>query len=184
MSPKGIFLLGPNEWDDGYEPPAPVWLRDYLGTIPKVATPKHLRQALSHRISVESAGAWQGVVMSPENQRKGEDDAAFFERLEAEGDVQAYFILVPAQAKILGTIFEGGMLRRDFKWGANPRIVLFVEKGTVAFDEDGNATLTLKGKRTTYLKSLIKVAQHLEEWSTLEEAFDGMAKRARAEWEP
>lgn len=178
MTPTGVFLLGPNEWDDDYKPETPIWLREYLDDLPPSATPKDIRKALAKQIADDSGGKWNGVVMTPESQRKNEDDALFFERLER--DVQAYFILVPLRAKILGTVFEGGMLRRDFKWGGHPRISIFIEKGFVRTDEDGVVTIEAKGKRTTYIKTLLKVADHVEEWETLEEAFDQMRRRARA----
>lgn len=59
------------------------------------------------------------TVMQPADQLPGEDEADFFARLEAEYAVDAYFVIIPLNAKVLGTICEGGMLVRDFKWGAN-----------------------------------------------------------------
>lgn len=174
--------MGPNQWDDGYEPATPVWLRDWLDPFPQSASPKQFREVLAAGIRQESDGAWEGVVMSPEDQRKGEDDADYFARLEKEHNVEAYFFFVPNQAKILGTVFEGGMLRRDVQWGKNPRIAVFVEKGFLTLGEDGDATLNVKGKRTTYLKSLLRVSNHIEEWDTVEDAFEQMMRRARTNW--
>jgi hypothetical protein len=48
--------------------------------------------------------------MDPSGQRPAEDSADFFRRPEVENFEDAYFTVLPARAKVLGTIFEGGML--------------------------------------------------------------------------
>lgn len=184
MPSKGIMLLGPNEWDDDYHPASPLWLRDYLNPLPPVATPKQIRQAMAVRIGRDSAGHWQGIVMDPTGQGNDEDDADFFHRLEKENNVQAYYFFVPNSGKFVGTAFEAGMLRRDFHYGENPRISLFLEAGFLTWNDDGTAEPALKGKRTRYITSVVNVAQHVEEWRSLEESFDRIVRRARTNWAP
>lgn len=103
-----IFLLGPDHWDDGVAVAWPAWA---LGARREPFTPNHLRQLLAERIAAASEGTVAGLVMDPVDQRPGEDDADFFQRLEQ--GVKAYMVILPARAKVLGTIFEGGLLVRD-----------------------------------------------------------------------
>lgn len=184
MTSKGLMLLGPNEWDDDYQPRSPPWLRAYLNPLPAVATPMQIRQAMGVRIERESGGAWRGIVMDSRNQKTGEDDADFFRRLETQGNVMAYYFFVPNRSKIMGTAFEAGMLRRDFHYGQHPRIALFAEAGFMAFRDDGTVELAIKGKRTRYFASLIHIAEHVEDWRTLEEGFENVGRRARSHWGP
>lgn len=166
-------MLGPDRWDDDVQVPAPIWAQDALDHHPDPFTPKHLREAAAAVIQDEDP-ARQGVVMDPGDQREGESDGDFFHRLEDEHDVDAYFIIVPMQTKVLGTIFEGGMLERDFHYGQNPTVLLFLEQGFARREDGGTYTFTAKGKRTRYLESLAERAHHVHFWETFEELIDAV----------
>lgn len=153
--------------------PAPIWARDALDPNPDPFTPKHLREAIASIIEEEDP-ARQGVVMDPGGQREGEADGEYFHRLEEEHDVDAYFVLVPRRTKVLGTIFEGGMLERDFHYGKNPTVLLFLERGFARHEGSGTYTFTAKGKRTRYLESLAERAHHVHLWETLEDLVDAV----------
>jgi hypothetical protein len=111
-------------------------------------------------------------MMRRQDQAAAEDDADFFGRLEVSEAVDAYFIILPRQAKVLGTVFEGGMLRRDFHYGVRPRIVLFLEAGTAEFDARSRWVFQVPGKRTRYLESLAARAEHVVVWADLDELMD------------
>lgn len=118
--------------------------------------------------------------MTPDRAKAGEGVADLFRRIEVEEKVDAYFVLVPLRTKVLGTVFEGGMLQRDFHYGRSPRIVLFLERGFAK--EDGGAyTFTVKGKRTRYLESLAEGAEHVLFWDSYEELLDAVATWADVE---
>ena len=173
--PPWIFLLGPDHWDDGHAIETPLWARD---VEPGRFTPKALRLQAAACIARATQGEIQAVVMDPKAQLPDEDDAAFFHRLEVERQTETYFIIVPTRAKVLGTVFEGGMLVRDFQWGRNPRILLFLQEGFAEEDEDGGFTFTEAGKRTRYLESLANNAHHVERWSTFEGLMDAVQEWA------
>lgn len=119
--------------------------------------------------------------MDPDDQRDDESDGDFFRRLEDEHDVDAYFIVFPTRTKVLGTIFEGGMLERDFHYGQNPSVLLFLEDGFAKRQAPGTYTFTAKGKRTRYLETLAERAHHVEFWETFEELSDAIVTRALVE---
>ncbi len=100
--------------------------------------------------------------MGPNLRRAGELDADLFRRLELEALVDAYFFVFALRAKVLGTVFEGGMLLRDFHLGGHPRIYLFIERGFAALRRDGSVEFTATGKRTRYLESLAAHAKHVD----------------------
>lgn len=179
--PRAVFLLGPNEWDDGVHVPAPLWAAELLGELPEPFTPKHLRLAAAARIEAESDGRVSAVVMDPKGQKPSEDDADYFERIERERAIDAYFVVVPLRTKILGTVFEGGMLRRDFAHGRRPYIAVFIERGAARIDEHERWEFVEKGHRTRYLASLAKVAGLVQEWETLEDLVESLVERATAE---
>ena len=175
--PHWIFLLGPDQWDDGHTLETPIWAHD---VDPGPFTPKALRLQAAACIARASRGEILGLVMDPKAQRPDEDDAAFFHRLETEHAIETYFIIVPLQTKVLGTVFEGGMLVRDFQWGRTPRIVLFVQDGFAEEDEDGGFVFTEAGKRTRYLESLANRAHHVQKWDTFETRMDVIQEWAEA----
>jgi len=119
--------------------------------------------------------------MDPARQRSGEDDADFFRRLEIVEGVDAYFIILPSRAKLLGTIFEGGMLVRDFHYGRAPSLTLFVERPLIAADGRGGFEFVARGKRTRYLRSLVGRAHHVQIWETVEELLASILDRADAD---
>ena len=165
---KGIFLLGPDQWDDGVRVARPLWIPEKTEPF----TPKEFRLHAAEAIREESGGAVMGVVMDERLRKPGVvGNDALFAQIEEDYPVERYFVVVPADAKVLGTVFEGGMLVRDFKWGGNPEIVLFLEDRFLEEDEDGTAQWA-KGKRTRYLDDLLRHAHHVATWSTLEEALD------------
>ncbi|MDG7006389.1 MAG: hypothetical protein JRM86_05585 [Nitrososphaerota archaeon] len=116
--------------------------------------------------------------MDPRLQHPGEDDADFFERLEGDPELVAYFFIVPAKAKVVGTVFEEGMLRRDFKYGKLPRIVLFLEAGTVRSLSGGTFEFVEHGKRARYLRSFARKAEHVEIWNSLDDLKEAVLNRA------
>lgn len=171
--PRSIFLLGPNRWDDDVHVPTPIWAQAALEEAPDSFTPKHLREAAAAILEDEDPTR-QGVVMDPEAQEEGESDGEFFHRLEDEHDVDAYFVIVPMRTKVLGTVFEGGMLERDFHYGRNPTVLLFLEEGFARNEGDGAYTFIAKGKRTRYLESIAERAHHVHLWETLEGLIDAV----------
>jgi len=166
--PSRIFLLGPDQWDDDYRPPIPAPVKAVLGSLSGPYQPRHLRLAAASMLAEDSGRRRTGVVMDPSSQWPGEDEADFFRRLEVECLVDAYFIVLPARAKLLGTVFEGGMLVRDFHFGRNPKIVLFVEESVIQPDARGRFEFVAKGKRTRYLRSLVIRAEHVVVWNRVE----------------
>ncbi|MDG6969840.1 MAG: hypothetical protein JRN54_01870 [Nitrososphaerota archaeon] len=136
-----------------------------------------LRKALAIHLERESSGEWHGLVMDPVGQRPGEDDADYFERIEGENNPVAYLFIIPEKAKIIGTVFEEGMLRRDFKYGVKPRIILFLEEGTALALQGGVYEFISKGKRARYLRSLARKAEHVEFWRTFDELRDAVLWR-------
>lgn len=179
--PRNVFLLGPNEWDDNVHPPAPLWMEQLLGQGPRPYTPLHLRRAAAVSIERESGGLIRGVIMDRADQKPGEPDDEFFHRLEVQHNIAAYYITFPLPAKVLGTVFEGGMLVRDFHHGQRPHIVLLLQAGFAAEDTEGNVTFTAKGKRTDYLRSLVKRAQRHLFWHTEEELVELLTEQVLAD---
>jgi hypothetical protein len=116
--------------------------------------------------------------MDPRDQLPDEDDVEFFERLEGTPGLAAYYFIVPARAKVVGTVFEEGMLRRDFKYGGHPRIVLFIEAQTVKRLDGGTFEFTEKGKRSRYLRSVVRKAEHVEFWETFDDLREAVLQRA------
>jgi hypothetical protein len=117
--------------------------------IPAVPfNPKLLRLALAKLIHQESAGRVAGLVMDPAYQRPEESDSDFFRRLELENRVESYIVIVPSRAKLLGTLFEGGMLIRDFHHGDHPRIAFYPESSMVKISMAGSVEFVEKGNRT------------------------------------
>lgn len=173
-----IFLLGPDYWDDGFTVAAPPWIESAVGGPVTNFQPKLLRVALAVLIEKGSNGQVGTVVMDPSDQRKGEPDDDFFRRLEVENDVDAYFVIVPARTKVMGTIFEEGMLVRDFHFGRDPFVALFPEASTVKLPDDGSIEFVERGKRTQYLKSVARHAKHVDPWEGLEDLRERVLKRA------
>ncbi len=155
----------------------PAWVASLLGPEAHPFTPRTLRKALAVLLDRESSGEWHGLVMDPEGQLSGEDDADYFERIEEEHTPVAYVFVIPEKAKIIGTVFEEGMLRRDFKYGHGPRVLLFLETGTANALPGGVYEFVSKGKRTRYLRSLARKAEHVEFWRTFEDLRDDLLRR-------
>ncbi len=177
--PNRIFLLGPDQWDGEATPALTPRISALIAGPPAALTPHRLRLALRAAIAKESGGSRAGIVMERQDQAPGEDDAEFFRRLELAEAVDSYFVILPARAKVIGTVFEGGMLRRDFHHGLHPRIVLFLEKG-VAFEKAGGRwEFQVKGKRTRYLESLAARATHVAIWVDLDDLLEQVLQRAR-----
>lgn len=178
---KSIFLLGPNEWDEGHAPPAPLWMESLLGVTPSPFTPRHLREAAAVKIETESRGRVKPILMDPKLQRPQEDEASFFRRLELEHAIGTYFFIMPLHCKPLGTAFEAGLLQRDFQWGRNPSVLLFVQEGFAAVDEKENWNFKEKGHRTRYLSSFAGVAQNVQSWKNYEILIDDVVSWALVE---
>lgn len=178
---KHVFLLGPNEWDEGHNPPAPLWLESLLGSTPSPFTPKNVREAAAVKIDAESKGQVKGVIMDPKLQRAGEDDAKFFQRLEKDHSISTYFFVLPLQCKPLGTTFEAGMLQRDFQWGRNPSVLLFVQEGVAVADANENWDFKERGHRTKYLASFASVAHNVQTWKNFETLVDDIVSWALVE---
>lgn len=142
-------------------------MTDALDETPDPFTPKDLREALAALIAEEYPGR-QGVVMDPGDQGEDESDGDFFHRLEREHEVDAYFIVFPTWTKVLGTIFEGGMLERDFHYDEDPTVLLFLQEGFARYEGAGEYTFTAKGKRTRYLETLAERAHHVAFWDSFE----------------
>lgn len=157
-----------------------MWAEEALGHAPDEFTPKHLREAAAALIEDEDPSR-QGVVMDPDDQEEGESDGDFFHRLETEHDVDAYFIVVPTRTKVLGTVFEGGMLERDFHYGRNPTVLLFLEEGFARHEGQGTYRFKAKGKRTRYLETLAERAHHVHLWETFEELTEAILTWALVE---
>lgn len=179
--PSRIFLLGPDQWDDDHRPPLPGPVEALLGRSSTPYQPRDLRRAAALLIAKDSDGRRLGFVMDPSEQRPGEDEADFFRRLEVEHLVDAYFIILPDRAKVLGTVFEGGMLVRDFHFGRSPRIVLFAEDSVIKSDGRGAFEFVSKGRRTRYLRSLATRAEHVVVWRGLERLFASILDLADAD---
>lgn len=143
-------------------------MTDALDETPDPFTPKHLREALAALIEEEYPDR-QGVVMDPDDQGKDESDGDFFHRLERQHEVDAYVIVFPTRTKVLGTIFEGGMLERDFHYDEDPTVLLFLQEGFARHEGGGKYTFTAKGKRTRYLETLAERAHHVGFWGSFEE---------------
>lgn len=156
----------------------PPWATPLLGPAAVRFEPHTLRLALSLLLERESEGRCRGIVMDPRLQRPGEDDDDFFERLESDPELTAYFFIVPTKAKVVGTVFEEGMLRRDFKYGKRPRIFLFLESGTVRCLPGGSFEFVEKGKRARYLRSFARKAEHVEIWNSLDDMKEAVLNRA------
>lgn len=169
--PQSIFLLGPNQWDDDIHVPTPLWVEEALSRRPDPFTPKHLRDAAAALIEAEDP-ARQGIVMDPDDQRDGESDGEFFNRLEDRARYRRLLHRRPDADEVLGTVFEGGMLERDFHYGHNPKVLLFLEEGFARSEDGGTYTFTAKGKRTRYLVTLAERAHHVHLWETFEELTD------------
>jgi hypothetical protein len=116
--------------------------------------------------------------MDPKDQLAGEDDSDFFRRLEVERGVDSYFIIVPPQAKVLGTVFEGGMLIRDLHYGRRSTFSLFPSASSVEIRDDGEVVFLEKGKRTQYLRSLARKALHFQPWDDMEDLREAVLSRA------
>ena len=179
--PSRIFLLGPDQWDDDYRPTVPSLVDDLMGPSSSPYQPRHLRVAAASLLAKDSGGRRLGFVMDPSVQRPAEDEADLFRRLELEHRVDAYFIVLPARTKVLGTVFEGGMLVRDFHFGRNPRIVLFVEESVIESDGRGRFEFIAKGKRTRYLRSLVTRAEHVVVWRGVERLLASIVDAADAD---
>lgn len=179
--PENVFLLGPDQWDDDVAPLPPD-----LPELPQEPyTPKSLRTAAARRIIAEADGKVRVVIMDPSHQRPGEDDADFFHRLEVEHEVDTYLIVVPMKAKVLGTVFEGGMLVRDRQRGFDPRIAFFPQHGYARQGSDGTVdfeTEGAKGKRTRYLQSVTRAAQHVELWEQPGDLLPRLVARSIMPW--
>lgn len=114
----------------------------------------------------------RGIVMDPEQQGAKELDGDFFHRLEQENQIDAYFLIIPMRSKVLGTVFEGGMLERDFHYGMSPRLLLFLEEGFAKEGPKGSFQFLSKGARTRYLETLAHRAHHTGIWSQPEALLD------------
>jgi len=110
--------------------------------------------------------------MRPDMRAPSESDADLFRRIEVSSGVDAYFIVLPLRTKVLGTVFEGGMLQRDFHYGRRPRIALFMEEGTARADHQGHWGFLTKGKRTRYLESLADRSEHVGLWADFDDLLD------------
>jgi hypothetical protein len=178
--PDTVFLLGPDHWDDGVDLHAPVWIAPLLGEEPKPFTPKHLRIAAARRIALASQGDVVGLVMDlPRGPEETPADA--FVRLERERGVAAYFLVFPARAKVLGTVFEGGMLVRDTHRGHRPYVAAFYERSFASEDDEGRVAFdgpAAKGHRTDYLRDVARIARHNAFWDSYEELLDLIEVRA------
>jgi len=152
-----------------------------LGANGEPYSPRHLRSVAAELIARESAGLRYGFLMETAGQRHDEDDAGFFRRLELDNRVDAYFVILPARAKVLGTVFEGGLLVRDFHFGRDPRIVLFVEARLLDSGFDGRFEFVAKGKRTRYLRSLVARAQSVIRWADVEGLFESIVAWSRTD---
>lgn len=173
-----IFLLGPDQWDDNVDVAPPAWVTALLGPEASPFQPHSLRLVLSALLERESRGTCRGIVMDARDQLPDEDEVDFFERLERTPGLAAYYFIVPARAKVIGTVFEEAMLRRDFKYGVRPRIVLFLEAQTVKRLEGGAFEFTEKGKRARYLRSVLRKAEHVELWETFDDLREAVLQRA------
>lgn len=166
-----VFLLGPDQWDDDFEVEAPTWLLTELKDLGEQGyQPKHMRTYLKRII--ERDPSRRAVVMDPSGQKPGERDGDFFHRLEIENEVDSYVITVPSNTKVLGTVFEGGMLERDFHYGANPRILLFLQSTYAGRDHHDKIEFVEQGKRTRYLESLADRAHHVGLWEEPEDLME------------
>lgn len=174
-----IFLLGPDQWDDDVNEPWPAWAAG--ADHKRRFTPKDFRLEIKNVVERESEGAVKAVVMDdslrPVGKKLGDDE--LFHHIERYHGVTRYFIVIPSRAKVLGTIFEGGMLVRDFHYGRNPKIVLLIEDAYANPDDEGNYEWA-KGKRTAYLTSLAARAHHVDTWSSLEECLELAVEHALA----
>jgi len=159
----------------------PAALEGILGTTAEPYNPRHLRMAAVELIARVSSSQRLGIVMDPTEQHPGEDNANFFRRLEVDHLVDAYFLILPSRSKVLGTVFEGGMLVRDFQFGRNPKIVLFIEARLLGPDLAGGFEFIAKGKRTRYLRSLLARAQYVIRWSEIEELLASVTALAMAD---
>lgn len=119
--------------------------------------------------------------MESEGQCDGETDGAYFHRIEQEHRIGHYFLILPPGCKVLGTVFEGGMLERDFHWGRDPAIVLFLHR-SIAQVDGGRITFVEQGKRTRYLESVASRAHDVVFWETVEELERHALKRSRLIW--
>jgi hypothetical protein len=158
--------------------PPPLWVEHALGSPAAPFTPKLLRVALGALILQESSGKCRTVVMDPGEQHPGEDESDFFHRLELDWGVDSYFIIVPSGTKVLGTVFEGGMLIRDLHYGKRSTFSLFPQASSVDVRDDGEMVFIEKGKRTQYLKSLARKASHVQPWTDFEDLREAVLSRA------
>lgn len=145
-------------------------------------TPKSFRQELAAHIHTESEGTVRGIVMDDSLRPKdqpGMTNDELFHHIETAYRIEEYFVIVPADAKVLGTIFEGGMLVRDFHHGRRPKIVLFLDERFATMDDAGTVTFA-EGKRTQYLRDLLKRAHNTRYWNCLEDALDQVIEQATA----
>ena len=176
---RTIFLLGPDQWDNGVTVQWPAWASEKQG---EEFTPKHFRLELAAHIDAESEGTVRAVVMDdslrPKDQPEMGNDE-LFRFIETTYAVDEYFIIVPADSKVLGTIFEGGMLVRDFHHGQRPKISLFLDERFAVVDDSGGVTFS-PGKRTQYLRDLLKRAHNVLYWNCLEDVLDLVAEQATA----
>jgi hypothetical protein len=175
---KSVFLLGPDEWAERTGRVAPTWVSSELGGPITEYTPKTLRLALAAAIERESGGKCSAIVMDRALQHDGEDDADFFQRLEIEHRPDSYFFVFPAGAKILGIVFEAGMLVRDFAHGQSPQMVMFAERPIVMTGANGSVEFRERGNRTRYLRSVARRAKHLQIWESTEDLREVVLQRA------
>jgi hypothetical protein len=175
---KSVFLLGPDEWAEGKARAAPAWIAAELGGPITDYTPKTLRLALAAAIERESGGKCSAIVMDPSLQHEGEDEADFFGRLETENQFDSYFFILPAGAKILGLVFEAGMLVRDFAHGQSPPLVMFAERPTVKAGANGSIEFRERGNRTRYLRSVARRAKHFQIWDSTDDLREVVLQRA------
>jgi hypothetical protein len=173
--------LGPNEWDDGVTVLAPLWVESILGGLPSPFTPKHIREAAAIKIEAESRGNVRAIIMDPKDQHPGEDDATFFQRLEKEHNIETYFFVMPLNCKPHGLTFEAGMIQRDFQWGRNPAVLLFVQEGVADVDDKENWNFKEKGHRTRYLSSFAGLAHNVQPWKNIEIVVDDIVSWALVE---
>lgn len=98
-----IFLLGPDQWDDGVTEPWPAWAAH--ADAKRAFTPKDFRFEIKHAIERDSRGRVKAVVMDDSLKPKGKDikDDELFHHIETTFHVTRYFIIIPSRTKVLGT---------------------------------------------------------------------------------
>lgn len=119
--------------------------------------------------------------MDRDDQQPGELDGDFFHRLEVDLNIQYYFVILPPRCKVLGTVFEGGMLERDFHWGGHPKITVFLHESIIEpSDHAGSFEFREKGKRTRYMESVVARAENVVVWAHPDALMAKASKQTRA----